>query len=319
MMGQTAGHSTSILRAAAAGVAAFALAACKGESPTEPVEPYPYDIVVERREGLTGPPDLYVLDLATGEERRLFTSASVRGMHPYGSPDGERVAFVRTDNEFSGEIFVANSDGTGLTNLSSHASIDVMPAWSRAGGRIAFVTDRAGFQDIFVVNSDGTGLGRLTPADPNGVVTTEWWPAWSPDGQAIAYSSTIDGTPDIWTITVGAPVVVRTRLTGTDDADHHPTWSHDGARIAFERRDVNTGESDIVVLTHTTGVIATIRLAGQQLAPAWSPDGELIAFASNHEDVAGDLEIYTMRPDGTELRRRTDNGTFDLRPTWLLR
>ena len=314
--------STCVLRPLAAAVL-VTLAACKGEPGTDPGNEFPYDLVVERRDGANGPPDLYVLDLGTGAERRLLTAAGVGGMHPSGSPDGDRVAFVRTDNEFNSEIFVVNRDGgTGLTNISNSASADVMPSWSPAGGRIAFVTDRAGFQDVFVVNSDGTGVRRITPVDPSPAVTTEWWPAWSPSnypgGQVIAYSSTIDGTADIWTTTVDATTTRTERLTGTDDSDIHPTFSPDGTRIAFERRDANTGDIDIVILTLGSRALQTVRLAGQQLAPAWSPDGSLIAFASNHDgDV--DLEIYTMNADGTGVTRRTTNGTFDLRPTWLAR
>jgi len=51
--------------------------------------------------------------------------------------------------------------------------------------------------------------------------------------------------------------------------------------------------------------------------PSWSPDGDLIACASNHE--GDDFEIYTMDGDGGGVVRRTDNGFNDLRPAWLLR
>jgi len=311
----------STFRAALTGAAVFAVAACKGESPTDPGEPHPYHIVLERREGPSGPPDLYVLDLQTGAATRLL-GALVGGMQPHGSPNGERVAFVRTDNEFNSEVFIVRRDGTGLTNISNHAEPDIMPAWSPAGGRIAFVTDRAGWQDIFIINSDGTGLRRLTPPDQSPAVSTEWWPAWSPSntpgGQLIAYSSTVGGTADIWTIDVDVLTAAPVRRTGTVDSDSHPTWNLEGTRIAFERLDFDTGDSDIAILTISTGAVQTIRLPGQQVTPAWSPDGTLIAFASNHEGDS-DLEIYTMRPDGTEIRRRTDNALFDLRPTWLLR
>jgi Tol biopolymer transport system component len=299
------------------GVAALGLASCQGEG-TAPVEEFGYDIVFEQRGESGALADLLVLDLGTGETRRLL-SESVGGVHPSGSLDGTRVVFSRLDNEFNSEIFLVNRDGTGLVNISNHAETDVMPAISPAGGRVAFVTDRAGFQDIFVVNTDGTGLRRITMVDPSPAVTTEWWPAWSPNSQQIAYSSTIDGTPDIWTTTVDAPTVVRTRWTGTLDTDLHPTWSDDGDRIAFERRDANTGETDIVILTLSTQALQVIRLPGQQLTPSWSPDGSLIAFSSNHDDLTGDLEIYTMRADGTDVARRTDNGLNDLRPTWLAR
>ncbi len=304
-----------IVRAGLTATVVLTLIGCQGE-PTDPALEFPYDIVVEQRNGTAGPPDLLVLDLGTGESRRLL-GAGVGGMHPSGSLDGTRVAFVRTDAEFNNEIFLVSPDGSGLTNISNHADDDVMPAISPAGSRVAFVTDRAGFQDIFIVNTDGTSLRRITPADPSPAVTTEWWPAWSPNNQLLAYSSTIDGTADIWTITVDAPTVRSERITGTLDTDLHPTWSEDGLRIAFERRDANTGEVDIVVLTLSDGAVQTIRLPGTQLTPAWSPDGSLIAFASNHEDTSADLEIYTMRPDGTDIVRRTDNGLNDLRPTWL--
>jgi Tol biopolymer transport system component len=58
-------------------------------------------------------------------------------------------------------------------------------------------------------------------------------------------------------------------------------------------------------------------MEGQQLWPAWSPDGDLIAFSSNHEGA--DFEIYTMDPDGGNVVRRTNNGVNDLRPAWLIR
>lgn len=306
-----------IIRATAAALA-LGVVGCQGEE-TAPIDEFGYDIVFEQRNTAgAGVADLFILDLGTGETARLL-SGSLGGMQPSGSLDGTRVAFVRSDNEFNDEVFLVGRDGTGIVNISNHAESDVMPAISPPGSRVAFVTDRDGFQDIFVVNTDGTGLRRITSADPAPAVTTEWWPAWSPNSQELAYSSTIDGTADIWTTTVDAPVVVRRRLTGTLDTDLHPTWSHDGTRIAFERRDANTGESNIVVLTLSTMTLHTIDMAGQQATPSWSPDGSLIAFASNHEDPTADLEIYTMTPEGTNVVRRTDNGVNDLRPTWLAR
>ena len=47
--------------------------------------------------------------------------------------------------------------------------------------------------------------------------------------------------------------------------------------------------------------------------PQWSPDGDLIMFTSNRDD---DFELYTMRPDGTELQRITDVPGVDAHSTW---
>src|SRR5919205_1955648 len=145
--------STCILRAALAAAAVFALGACKGDAGTGPATPYPYDIVFERREGTSGPPDIFLLDLKTGATTRVLPSG-VAGLHPAASADGSRVAFVRQDAQFTGEVFYVTRDATGafggLTNVSNNAEPDQMPAWSPNGQRLAFVSDRAGFQDIFV-------------------------------------------------------------------------------------------------------------------------------------------------------------------------
>jgi Tol biopolymer transport system component len=310
---------TRILRRAITTGGVLTLAACKGEGTTDPGAVYPYDLVFERREGSTGAPDLYLFSLRTLAESRILAS-TIAGMHPSTSV-GSQVVFVRADDEFEHEVFIvtrgANDQFSGMTNVTNNVAVDVMPALSPNGQRVAFVTDRAGFQDIFVVNVDGTNARRITLADPPGVVTTEWWPAWSRTGELIAYSSTLEGTADIWTTTVDATPVTRTLLTSGPDTDLHPTWSHDGSRIAFQRIDHNTGEADILILTISTGVIERIEMEGQQLWPAWSPDGDLIAFSSNHEGA--DFEIYTMDPDGGNVVRRTNNGVNDLRPAWLIR
>ncbi len=47
--------------------------------------------------------------------------------------------------------------------------------------------------------------------------------------------------------------------------------------------------------------------------PAWSPDGEKIAFASSR---AGNVEIFVMNADGTEVERLTRNRAFDFAPDW---
>ncbi len=300
--------------------AALALAACKGESATGLDDAYPYDLVFERREGTSGPPDIYLLSLLNGAESRIL-APTVAGVQPSTSL-GSQLAFVRMDEQFMDEIFVvargADNQFGGLTNVTNNtAARDFMPALSPNGQRIAFVTDRDGFDDIFVINIDGTNLRRITPADPSPAVTTEWWPAWSPSNSLIAYSSTIEGTADIWTSTVDATPVTRTLLTSGPDIDIHPTWSPDGTRIAFQRIDANTGDADIMILDLDTGVLQRIEMPGQQLWPAWSPEGDLIAFASNHED--SDFEIYTMDVDGGNVARRTENGVNDLRPAWLIR
>jgi Tol biopolymer transport system component len=58
--------------------------------------------------------------------------------------------------------------------------------------------------------------------------------------------------------------------------------------------------------------------ASFDIAPAWSPDGRYIAFASDRDapNLPGNTAIYVMKADGEELQRLTDPGQIDTMPMW---
>ena len=98
---------------------------------------------------------LYVIDpAAAGPEVKISGDLGVFGP-PAWSPDGARVAFK---SEVSGSIYAVNTDGTGLTLLSSAAGTKTGLFWSPDGARVAFTNgNEIGFTDVFVVAADGTG------------------------------------------------------------------------------------------------------------------------------------------------------------------
>jgi Tol biopolymer transport system component len=61
-----------------------------------------------------------------------------------------------------------------------------------------------------------------------------------------------------------------------------------------------------------------IEMPGQQLWPAWSPQGDLIAFSSNHETPSL-FQIYTMNVDGSNVVRRSKDALDNFRPSWIKR
>ena len=76
-----------------------------------------------------------------------------------------------------------NTDGSELRNITSDPADDRLPSWSPDSRRIAFSSNRSGNFEIYTMNPDGTDVVQVT--EVNGYNCTD--PAWSPDGQFIAY------------------------------------------------------------------------------------------------------------------------------------
>ena len=129
-------------------------------------------------------------------------------------------------------------------------------------------------------------------------------PAWSPDGQRIAYTRHATAQPGIWII--GDTGQNPTRLT--DNAiDSDPTWSPDGERIAFQ----GAGRSPAgIYLVNTAGGTPTLIPGTNGFSrPSWSPDGRRIAAESA-------ADIVTFSPDGQNLRNLTSNPAEEGAPDW---
>ncbi len=137
----------------------------------------------------TGNPDLFLLqEIAQGIPLALTTHPGA-DRDPTLSPDGTRVAFA-SDREGQWDIYLVESDGTGLVRLTTDPAADRQPAWSPDGTRIAFQSDRAGQADLYTIGADGEDLQRLT----NTPAIHESQPAWGKITDAIAYTATPVGS-----------------------------------------------------------------------------------------------------------------------------
>jgi Tol biopolymer transport system component len=142
-------------------------------------------LVVSRR--AAGGADLWVIDVATGKERRLARTEKPE-REPEWSPDGRTIAFVRTEVRGGDEIYTVRPSGRGLRRLTRSPHDDFGPAWSPDGTQIAFVRhdeDRADAA-LYVMAEDGGGqraLGKALTLDPT--ASFAGGPAWSPDGRRI--------------------------------------------------------------------------------------------------------------------------------------
>jgi len=206
----------------------------------------------------------------------------------------------------STDVYLVRIDGTGLTQLTSHAARDAQPVWSPDGGTIAFVSTRDGNAEIYLMRAGGSGLTRLTahPADDSD-------PSWSPDGSMIAFRSNRDGNAEIYVMQADGSGA--TRLTTNQATESDPAWSPDGSRIAFTSdRD---GNAEIYVM-QADGSSAT-RLTTNDVddvEPAWSPDGARLAFSRLSWCYTGvcDYDLYVMNSDGSGATRLSSNTYYEV-------
>jgi len=252
---------------------------------------------------------------ATGESVRRVTDL---GFNPAWSPDGRQLAFA---NEAVGDPYsraieselwkVDLRDGapTRLTETDA-----VQPAWSPDGGRIAFWSNTGGQRDVWTVDAAG--------GEPLAVTSdrfTDWSPAWSPDGRWLYFSSDRGGSMNLWRVPIDA-ASGRTRgepqrVTGGVRGMGHAGFSSDGSRLvlmAYERKSILVFQE--IDPSEPCSVRATRVLSGQ--SPSWcsmSPDAQWLACT-----IRGAREdIVVLRPNGSDVRRLTDDPDKDRFPTWM--
>lgn len=146
---------------------------------------------------------IYSIDLATRRVRTLISGGV--NSYPVMSPDGARIAYRKIIGNMNSEVFVANADGTGARNLTSHWSFEGWPAWSPDGQTIAFAGNRnnAGYQ-IFLMDADGGNMRLLAATEGRGTA-----PKWAADGRTIYFTicrnSQAHRGCDIMSVPAGAP------------------------------------------------------------------------------------------------------------------
>jgi Tol biopolymer transport system component len=155
---------------------------------------------------------------------------------------------------------------------------------------------------------------RLTtsPADDR-------WPAWSPDGSLIAFSSDrASGIADIWVMDAGGEALDLVRVTTNDDLWHDmdPCWYPDGLYLAFELDDFTDWTSDIYAADSRGTAYEFYQLTythftADDLDPECSPDGSSIAFSSDRAGAGGEwhwVHPLTTHPASDEMGSWSPDG-----------
>lgn len=199
--------------------------------------------------------------------------------------------FVVFANVCDDEIYRMEAGETDPVRITNNRVMDLQPALSPDGKRIAFVSDRDadGDYEIFVMNLDGSAVTQLT----NNTARDEE-PAWAPGGDRIAFMSDRDGAnPEIYVM--NADGSGQTRLTDNIAMDQSPDWSPFGDRIVYASNE--DGDFEIYTIEPDGGNQAQLTHNSQRdLAPSWSPRGFEIVYYSI---TSAGRSIMLIEPDGT--------------------
>jgi TolB protein len=216
--------------------------------------------------------DLFIYEIANAKRWLVSYKKGINSGANF-LPDGNNL-LMTISREGAQDIFKITADGrtaTAVTNGPNRA-LNVEPAVSPDGKRIAFSSDRSGQPMLYVMNIDGSSVKRLTFA---GRYNSS--PSWSPDGKTIAFAGHDGGHFDIFTVNADGTAMKRLtdakKANGKAADNRDPSFSPDGRQVVFSSD--RTGNKQLYIVD-TDGVnerrITYDKFDWEQ--PKWSPSLE---------------------------------------------
>ena len=220
-----------------------------------------------------------------GSNIRNLTNNDDHNFFPIWSPDGKKLMFLG-GNRGRPQLCSMNADGTGRTQITDVSVVVGGISVSSTGEKVALATgpQRGGRptleQGIYLMDIDGSSLTPVATSDRN---VSYYSPAWSPDGDRIAFVSR-----------------------------HGPNESPREQPYFFEIMTVNIDGSNKAVVIHLTfeNYITDTYVS-------WSPQGDKLAF--NYGGGARDtrVHVYLVNPDGSGLTQLTTGKLSGGCPSWI--
>ncbi len=172
------------------------------------------------------------------------------------------------------------------------------------GSKIAFVSTGSGNKEIYTCEFDGYNIQQMTRNH-----SISLFPAWSSNGQYLAYTSYKGGKPDLFIKNLAEMQEIAVAQKGINIT---PAWVPGkfelAATLSF------SGDQEIYLLTGSGKIIKRLtEVRGSDVSPTWSPDGKKMAFVSNR---SGNPQIYIQDLVSGKAKRLTYEGNYNTQPCW---
>jgi TolB protein len=209
------------------------------------------------------------------------------------------------------EIWAMDYDGANQRQITHLNSISLSPRISPDGSRLAFSSMTKSGWDILMYSMD---LNRLVGFPKFG--GTNLSPAWSSDGTKLAFSSSRSGDPEIYTADQSGGNLKR--VTSFKGPDVSPVWNRKtNAQIAWVSG--RTGLPQIYTMEGDGTNVQRLTDQGYAVSPAWSPNGQFLAFAWIRHygpGAPGASDIYLMDVASKQWVQLTHDGGRNDFPSW---
>jgi len=203
------------------------------------------------------------------------------------------------------ELYLCDSDGQGLVQLTRDNSISLAPKWSPDGRLLVYTSYLKRYPDVYAVEV-GSGSRRRLFSFPGLNTCAEI----APNGRDVAVVLSKDGSPELYagSLSGGSPV----RITRTPRAaEASPSWSPDGGQIVYVSD--QSGTPQLYITTRDGAAPRRLTSRGSEnVAPDWGSGG-LIAFTTR---VGGRYQVCVVNPTTLELRQITADDADYEDPSW---
>jgi TolB protein len=214
-----------------------------------------------------------------------------------------RIAFSSRRTGTS-ELYLIDSDGSHMTQITRNNSINLSPAWSTDNTRLFFTSYIEKYPDLYAID---LSTREMTSLLSGGMHIT---PSPSPDGIHLVLSISFDGFPEI--VIYNLEKRSQRRLTFSKGVDTNPVFAPNGREIVFVSD--RTGTPQLFVMDIDGANVRRLTYQGTyNTSPDWSPRGDWIAYHSRRDGV---FDIWMIRPDGSDEHQVTSGTGHNEDPTF---